>query len=110
VARSGRHGRPDLADTVAERVLAVGAWPDGQAAAVAEGSGLAPVERGAIEDHAVIAGLSHRLADVAEGIRTRMDRLGELDAVSQDVLTDVLRAVEEQLWMVRSQRPEPKRH
>jgi DNA-binding ferritin-like protein len=32
-----------------------------------------------------------------------MDRLGELDLASQDVLIEVLRALEEQLWMLRSQ-------
>jgi DNA-binding ferritin-like protein len=32
-----------------------------------------------------------------------MDRLGELDAASQDVLVDVVRELEKQLWMLRSQ-------
>jgi DNA-binding ferritin-like protein len=34
-----------------------------------------------------------------------MDRLGELDLVSQDVLIDVTRELEQQLWMVRAQLP-----
>jgi len=32
-----------------------------------------------------------------------MDRLGEVDAASQDVLIDVVRTLEEQLWMLRVQ-------
>jgi hypothetical protein len=32
-----------------------------------------------------------------------MDRLGELDLASQDVLIALVRALEEQLWMVRAQ-------
>jgi DNA-binding ferritin-like protein len=32
-----------------------------------------------------------------------MERLGEVDAVSQDVLIDVVRALEEQQWMLRAQ-------
>ena len=32
-----------------------------------------------------------------------MNRLGELDLVSQDVLIEVLRELEKQLWMVRVQ-------
>jgi DNA-binding ferritin-like protein len=32
-----------------------------------------------------------------------MDRLGDLDVASQDVLTDVVRELETQLWMVRAQ-------
>jgi starvation-inducible DNA-binding protein len=93
----------ELADTVAERAVAIGFWPDGQAGAIAAGSKLAGVERGPIEDHAIVAELTRRLADVAERVRARMDRLGELDAASQDVLVEVVRALEQQLWMVRAQ-------
>jgi DNA-binding ferritin-like protein len=32
-----------------------------------------------------------------------MDRLGEIDAVTQDVLIDVVRMLEEQQWMLRAQ-------
>jgi starvation-inducible DNA-binding protein len=43
------------------------------------------------------------LADVAERARERMDRLGEIDAASQDVVIEVLRELEKQLWMIRAQ-------
>ena len=95
----------DLADTVAERAVTVGTFPDGQAAAIAAGAGLAQLERGAVEDHAVVHELARRLADVSERVRERMDRLGEIDAASQDVLVEVVRALEKQLWMVRAQLP-----
>jgi starvation-inducible DNA-binding protein len=36
-------------------------------------------------------------------VRTRMDRLGDIDLASQDVLIDVVRALEEQQWMLRVQ-------
>ena len=49
--------------------------------------------------------LAHRIAEVSELARTRMDRLGDLDAASQDVLVEVVRALEEQQWMVRAQLP-----
>jgi DNA-binding ferritin-like protein len=32
-----------------------------------------------------------------------MDRLGELDLASQDVLIEVVRALEQQQWMLRAQ-------
>ena len=96
----------ELADLVAERCVAIGSWPDGQASALAAATGFSPLERGAIEDKAVIRELSGRLADVAERVRTRTDRLGRLDVASQDVLTTVLREVERQLWMVRAQHPQ----
>jgi len=93
----------ELGDTVAERAVAIGFIPDGQTQAVASGSELAPVERAATQDHAVVRELTHRIADVSERARARMDRLGELDAASQDVLIEVVRALEEQQWMLRAQ-------
>jgi starvation-inducible DNA-binding protein len=92
----------DLADTVAERAVALGYFPDGQAAAVARVD-LAGVERGPIEGDRLVQMLSERLADITERIRERMDRLGEIDLASQDVLIEVVRELEKNLWMVRAQ-------
>ena len=93
----------DLSDVVAERAVALGYVPDGQAQAVAAGSEIGPVARTSIEDHSVVWELTHRIAMVSERARTRMDRLGEIDAVSQDVLIEVVRKLEEQQWMLRAQ-------
>jgi len=96
----------DLVDIVAERAVAIGFWPDGQADAVAAGSGVARVEQGAIEDRAVLRDLVQRVAEVGERTRERMNRLAEFDSASEDVLVGVVRALEEQLWMIRSQLPQ----
>ena len=95
----------ELADAVAERAVAIGTFPDGQAGAVAARGLARPLEAGAIEDHVVVRELAHRIAEVSELVRARMDRMGELDTASQDVLVDVVRALEEQQWMVRAQLP-----
>jgi len=92
-----------LSDTVAERAVAIGFIPDGQAQAITSGTELAPVERAALEDYVVVREATHRIADVSERVRARMDRLAELDAASQDVLIEVVRALEEQQWMLRAQ-------
>jgi starvation-inducible DNA-binding protein len=94
----------DLSDTVAERAVALGVAPDGQAAAVA-GSGLEPVDAGSLDTDMATRRLVERLADVTERIRSRMDRLGELDLVSQDVLIETLRELEKQQWMLRVSLP-----
>jgi starvation-inducible DNA-binding protein len=96
----------ELADTVAERAVAIGVWPDGQADAVAARTEHLRIEPGAVEDQIVVRELVRCLGETGERTRTRMDRLGELDAASQDVLIDVVRALEEQLWMVRAQLPQ----
>jgi starvation-inducible DNA-binding protein len=96
----------ELGDAVAERAIAIGYWPDGQADAVVAGGERQRLERGPMQDQAVLRELVRRLAEAGERARTRMDRLGDLDAASQDVLTDVVREVEKQLWMVRAQLPQ----
>jgi starvation-inducible DNA-binding protein len=92
----------ELGDTVAERAVALGYFPDGQASALAHAD-LTGIERGPIEDDKVVQVLSERLADITERIRERMDRLGEIDLASQDVLIEVVRELEKQLWMIRVQ-------
>jgi starvation-inducible DNA-binding protein len=95
----------DLSDTVAERAVALGFSPDGQAAAVDDGSEIAPVEPGFLDTDTATRELVQRLADVTEGIRERMDRLEQLDLASQDVLIEVLRELEKQQWMLRASLP-----
>jgi starvation-inducible DNA-binding protein len=93
----------ELSDTVAERAVALGFVPDGQASAVAAGSPLAPVARGALDDHVVVRELTHRVAEVSERVRERMNRRGDADLASQDVLIEVVRELEKQQWMLRAQ-------
>ena len=95
----------DLSDTVAERAVALGIAADGRAGTVEAGSGIDPVLPGALSTDAALHELVPRLADVAERIRSRMDRLGEIDLASQDVLVEVVRELEKQLWMLRVSLP-----
>ena len=92
-----------LAETVAERALALGFVPDGQVQAVAAGSQLNPVAQGAIEDRLVVRELTRRIADVSERVRARLKPVGEVDLVSQNVLIEVVRKLEKQQWLLRTQ-------
>lgn len=93
----------ELSDTVAERAVALGSFPDGQASAVVEGPGRPALAVGPIPDAEVVNELLRRVAEVSERTRARAERLAELDLASQDVLIDVLRALEQQQWMLRAQ-------
>jgi starvation-inducible DNA-binding protein len=95
----------ELSDTVAERAVALGIAPDGQAGAVNVNSGIEPVDAGALDTDTATRELVTRLADISERIRARMDRLGDLDLASQDVLVEVIRELEKQLWMLRASLP-----
>jgi starvation-inducible DNA-binding protein len=95
----------ELSDTVAERAVALGVAPDGRAGTVSAGSGIAAVDSAALQTDTATLELVVRLADVAQRIRARMDRLGQVDLGSQDVLIDVVRELEKQLWMLRVSLP-----
>jgi starvation-inducible DNA-binding protein len=93
----------DLSDIVAERAIAIGVPPDGRAPTVIAKSDIEPVEPGPVKVPAAVRELTRRVADVDERTRERCERLGEIDLSSQDVLIEVTRALEKQLWMIRSQ-------
>lgn len=95
----------ELADIAAERAASIGSSPDGRVEAIA----IADVERidpGFVETTSAIRQLEGRLSVVAARVRSRCELLGDLDLVSQDVLIGVARKLEEQLWKLRSQRPQ----
>jgi starvation-inducible DNA-binding protein len=95
-------GWQGLSDTVAERAVAIGFAPDGRAPAVVSESDLEPVEPGPVSVSEAIGELTTRLVDVSDRVRDRITRIGEIDLSSQDVLIEVSRQLEKDLWMVRS--------
>ena len=95
----------ELSDTVAERAVALGIVVDGQAGAVNATSGIDGLEVRTLDTDTALHELITRLAATTERIRIRMDRLGDLDLASQDVLVGVVRELEKQLWMLRVSLP-----
>jgi starvation-inducible DNA-binding protein len=93
----------ELADTVAERAVAIGCSVDGRARAVADDTEAEPVDAGPVTVPKAIAVLTQRLAEVGERVRERADRAGALDLATQDVLIEAMRTLEKQLWMIRSE-------
>lgn len=92
-----------MADTVAERAVTIGHTVDGQVSAVAAGTELTPVAPAEVEDNVLVHEVTHRIATVAERVRSRLCRVGEVDLVSQDVLVEVVRELEKQQWLLRVQ-------
>ncbi|TCC26815.1 Dps family protein [Kribbella speibonae] len=93
----------ELADVVAERAVTLGFVPDGQAGAVSKGYRVEPVPVHSTADHVVLWELARRVAGVAERIRERLVPIGAADLVTQDVLVDVVRTLEKQQWLLRTQ-------
>jgi starvation-inducible DNA-binding protein len=112
----GRHFRPlheqldelttearTAADAVAERAVTIGYAPDGRVGTVAKESPLADLPEGALADSTVVELVVAALDTVTERIRGRLDRTGEQDLVTQDLLIGILAGLEKQRWMFRAQ-------
>jgi starvation-inducible DNA-binding protein len=92
-----------LADTVAERVSALGVSPDGRVATVAADTEITTIDDGPIKDTEVATALTERLAVAIAKLSERTARVGEIDSASEDVLIEVARALEENHWMIAVQ-------
>jgi starvation-inducible DNA-binding protein len=91
-----------FADQVAERAVASGAAPYGQAETVAGTSEIVPLPAGALSDMAVIDAIASRLAGVVARTRERIAHTAESDPVSEDLLIALAGTLEKQLWMLRA--------
>ncbi len=90
-------------DDVAERMVAIDVPANGQATDVVKESSLAPLAGGSITDRQAISLIAGRVAAVTSRSRLSMDRLGELDLASQDLVIEIVRGLEKHLWMLRAQ-------
>jgi starvation-inducible DNA-binding protein len=89
-------------DMCAERAVAIGVNPDGQATTVARGSHLHGVEPGYISDEKATRLMTDILAGLITRMRTRMDITEKPDPVTQDLFIAVLHDLEEQHWMFQA--------
>ena len=71
-------------------------------AATSEPPALGEAHLAFLSEHPAL-GHQQRVKSASEHGRARMERLGEIDSASEDVLIDVVRKLEEQLWMIRAQ-------
>lgn len=91
------------ADTVAERISALGLAPDGRAATVASDSEVKAIHDGPTPDTEVVSELTERLANTIAKVNERRERVGEIDPVSEDILIGVATGLEENHWMIAAQ-------
>ena len=94
------------ADQLAERCLALGVAADGRLATLTRATHLDSFPEGRVEDRAVIKLIVDRLHTISEVARSRLNKLGDIDPVSQDLVNEVLEGLEKQLWMFEAFRSE----
>lgn len=90
-------------DSIAERIVQLGGIAEGTVRIVAARSGLIdyPLVLTSGEEHA--AALSDSLSSFGRSVRIGIEEMDDLDdAVTQDLLTEVTRGVDQWLWFVES--------
>jgi starvation-inducible DNA-binding protein len=90
-------------DSIAERLSAIAISPSGQAGDIISGSDLAPVAPGFLLDSEVLKFAHGRLGTVCRNLRSRMETIEDVDAVTADLFHAILLGLEKHLWMLRVQ-------
>jgi len=98
-----------FADTVAERMRALHALPDGRSDLVAETTTLPEFPQGEISTTEVIDLITERLDDVCSTARDVHDAVDDEDPTSADILHDILERLEQLSWMVSAENRVPKK-
>lgn len=88
-------------DDVAERLSALGTYPDGRASTVASDSQLDAIESGALASDKVVSLFESKIQGVSDRIKDGLDDLEE-DLLSQDMLIGIATALDKQAWMFRA--------
>ncbi len=92
-------------DEVAERMVALGTPADARIEVVAAQTPLPTFAAGFLEDRKVVSAVVARLDDVISRTRPRIERLGESDLVSQDMVIQITAGLEKHRWMFAAQQP-----
>jgi len=96
-------------DTVAERMRALHALPDGRSDEVSRTTTLPEFPQGEIATDEVVDLMTERLDAVAQTCRDVHDDVDEEDPTSADILHAILERVEQLSWMVSAENRTPKR-
>lgn len=91
------------ADTVAERLRALNAVPDGRTRTVANTTKLTSFPEGEVSVEKTVAIITERIVAVVNIIRGVHDDVDAADPTSADILHSILESLEKQRWMLASQ-------
>jgi starvation-inducible DNA-binding protein len=90
-------------DEVAERANAIGISPNGKAKTVVESSGVPEYPDNWQSVESTVAAIVDILSALIERLRQRIDETDKSDLVTQDLLIEITRALEEAHWMWQAQ-------
>ena len=97
----------EFSDTVAERMRALHAVPDGRSDTVAETTTLAEYPQGEIDTTETVDLITARLESVVATMRGVHDEVDEEDPTSADILHAIIEKLEQFAWMVSAENRTP---
>ena len=93
----------DAADTIAERMRALGATPDGRAPTIVATASLTPLPAGELGTSAVVDLITGSLRTVVADIRRVHDEVDREDPSTSDLLHGIVVELEKQAWMLSAE-------
>jgi starvation-inducible DNA-binding protein len=90
-------------DEIAERIVTIGIAPDGRAATVSGNSRLAEFPAGFHQVAETITAVADPLKQTIDQLRNALEKMADIDPVSEDLLIGVTSQLEKHLWMVQAQ-------
>jgi starvation-inducible DNA-binding protein len=93
----------EYADSVAERMRALEAVPDGRTGTVAATTTLDEFPAGEVSVERAVAVIAERILGVVNVIRALHDHVDDQDPTSADILHTILEGLEKQRWMFTAQ-------
>lgn len=99
----------EFSDTIAERMRALHALPDGRSDTVAETTSLPEFPQGEIATTEVVDLITARLEDAVGTCRDVHDAVDEADPTSADLLHAIIEKLEQFAWMISAENRTPKK-
>lgn len=97
----------EFSDTIAERMRALHALPDGRSDTVAESTTLPEFPQGEIATTEVIDLITARLEDAVATCRDVHDQVDEEDPTSADIFHEIIEKLEQYAWMMSAENRKP---
>ena len=98
----------EFSDTIAERMRALHALPDGRSDTVAESTTLPEFPQGEIATTEVIDLITARLEDTVATCRGVHDQVDEEDPTSADIFHEIIEKLEQYAWMMSAENRKPR--
>ncbi|MEU0282668.1 DNA starvation/stationary phase protection protein [Streptomyces sp. NPDC006195] len=93
----------ESADTIAERMRALEAWPDGRSDTVSATTTLPAFPQGVQSVQAVVDLVTARLRATVDTLRTLHDQVDSEDPSTADLLHSIIDSLEKHAWMVSAE-------